>query len=111
MTHDDDVVVGVEFLVSARRNIAHRDMFCACDARGFVFPCLANIEQRKCFAALLQRLDLPGRDFEVHKCLSVEGAGPISLRGRDAASRVSTKNQTIFPEPSAGKSVPSPDDS
>src|SRR5260370_33975618 len=105
MTHDDDVVVGVEFLVSARRNIAHRDMFCACDARGFVFPCLANIEQRKCFAALLQRLDLPGRDFEVHKCLSVE-TGPAashSVAAR-AASPVSTKNHTVVPEPSAGRS-------
>src|SRR6202048_4655362 len=89
MTHDDDVVVGVEFLVSARRNIAHRDMFCAFDARGFVFPCLANIEQRKCFAALLQRLDLPGRDFEVHKCLSVETGLPPSpsvAETRQAAS-------------------------
>src|SRR5580704_11206945 len=107
MAHDDDVVVGVEFLVSARRNIAHRDMFCAFDARGFVFPCLANIEQSKCFAALLQRLDLPGRDFEVHKCLSVEtGLAPSHSVAADAASCVSTKNQTIFPERREIRAIP-----
>src|SRR5271154_7037206 len=89
MAHDHDVLVGIEFLVSPRRDVAHRNVLCSFDAGGFIFPRLANIEQHKCFSALLQRLDLTGRNFEVHRSmLSVETARPVSFgsKTRQAAS-------------------------
>jgi len=69
MAQDDDVIVGIEFLVSARRNVTHRNVLSAFDMGGFVFPRLTNIEQRKCFPALLKGLDLSGRDFEFHSLI------------------------------------------
>src|SRR5258708_3614042 len=97
MAHDDDVIVRIEFLMSARRNVAHRNVFCSFDVGGFVFPGLANIEQRKCFAILLERLDLSGRDFEVHNMiLFVEtGFAPSHAGARHGKPRL-TENQTSF---------------
>src|SRR5580658_3786881 len=99
MAHDHDVIVRVEFLVSPRRDVTHRNVLRPFDAGRLVFPGLANIEQRKCFSALPQRLDLAGRDFEVHSSilsrifslsLSVETGLAPSHWQQDAASRVST---------------------
>src|ERR1700722_12102698 len=66
MTHDHDVFVGIEFLVSPGRHIPHGNVFYAFEVGGIVFPRLANIEQRECVAALLQRFDLIRRNLEFH---------------------------------------------
>src|SRR5258708_20188947 len=107
MAHDDDVIVRIEFLMSARRNIAHRNVFCSFDVGGFVFPGLANIEQRKCFAILLKRLDLSGRDFEVHNMiLFVEtGLAPFHAGSKRATPLLYGKSiilppiSTLLPHP------------
>src|SRR5260221_4938865 len=99
MAHDDDVIVRIEFLMSARRNIAHRNVFCSFDVGGFVFPGLANIEQRKCFAILLERLDLSGRDFEVHdfRALPVEtGLAPSHAGARRGKPRLYGKSDILL---------------
>src|ERR1035437_2360677 len=71
MAHHHDVIVGIEFLLSAHRNVSHGNVLGAFDAGCFILPSLANVEQGECFAALLQRLDLAGRDFEVHSVLNM----------------------------------------
>src|SRR6266850_3683716 len=63
MAHDNDAFVRVEFLMSTRRNVTHRDVLTTLQARGIVFPWFANIKQDKTFAAFLQRLHLAGTDF------------------------------------------------
>src|SRR5258706_15668641 len=98
MAHDDDVIVRIEFLMSARRNVTHGDVFCSFDVGGFVFPGLANIEQRKCFAILLKRLDLSGRDFEVHNMiLFVEtGQAPSHAGARRGKPRLYGKSDILL---------------
>ena len=71
MAEDDNVIVGIEFLVGACGNVPHGNVLGSFEARGLVFPRLANIEQRKYFPALLQRFDLTGRDFEVHSLCKI----------------------------------------
>src|SRR2546425_3374577 len=63
MTHDDNVVVRIEFLMCPRRDVAHRDMFRAFEARSFQLPRLAHIQPGARPAPLLQRFDLAGTDF------------------------------------------------
>jgi len=70
MTHNHDVMVGIEFLVRAAGDIPHRNVFGSIDVRGFKLPRLADIEDCECFTLLLQGFDLAGRDFEVHKICS-----------------------------------------
>src|SRR6202035_1493892 len=70
MAENDDVIVGIEFLMSPSRDIAHRDVLRTFNLGCLVFPRLANIEQRKALPALPQGLDLAGRNFKVHRCLS-----------------------------------------
>src|SRR5271163_3252566 len=71
MTHDHDMFVGIEFLVSTGRHVSHRNVLYAFEVGGIVFPWLTNVEQRESVAALLQRLDLIGRNFEVHNQKSI----------------------------------------
>src|SRR5580692_198349 len=75
MAHDYDVMVRIKFLMSARRYVAHRNVFGPIEMRRFILPRLTDIEQSERFAALLQRLHLAGRDFEVHRYLFLGSSG------------------------------------
>lgn len=66
MTKHNDMLVGIKLLLSTGRHVAHRNMLRAFNLRGFVLPGLANIQKRKPLPALLERLNLRGRNFEVH---------------------------------------------
>ena len=66
MAHDDDMVVGIEFLMSARGHIAHGNVFLSLDARLLPLGRFPHIEEREGFTPLLKRFDLAGRDFEIH---------------------------------------------
>src|SRR5258708_5151689 len=99
MAHDDDVIVRIEFLMTARRNIDHRSLFCSLEVEGFVFPGLGTMEQRKCFAMLLERLVLSGRDFEVHDfgALPVEtGLAPSHAGARRGKPRLYGKSDILL---------------
>jgi hypothetical protein len=45
MTVHNDVIVGIEFLVRARWDVAHWDVRAALNASDFALPWLANVEK------------------------------------------------------------------
>jgi hypothetical protein len=70
VTHHDDVLIRVKLLMRTRRDIAHGDRFGALKPGLLVLPRFADVEQCETLAALLQRFDLAGGNFEVHKSVS-----------------------------------------
>jgi hypothetical protein len=65
MADYDDVILGIEFLICARWDVAHGNILAVGNLCLFQLPGLADIEQSEPFTLLEQRLDLSAADFEV----------------------------------------------
>src|SRR6266705_2334658 len=96
MTIDDDVILRVEFLMCAARNVPHRNQFRAFDASGVEFPGFADIEKRESFFAFRHSLHRLGINFVVHQ-LSLAAAtsrGCANVIRLAKAARIQSKNET-----------------
>jgi len=66
MADDNDVVVGIQFLVRAAGHVAHGHEFCALDARRLVLPRFADVEQRKRLSFIELSFHFVWPDFVIH---------------------------------------------
>src|SRR5689334_22321589 len=87
MAHHDDVVFRIEFLIRPRRHFAHRDVLRSGQAGFLNLPWLANVQQDKRFALLLQALHLPDADLEIQEWAPLLNTRNLPARRKHVLSR------------------------
>src|ERR1019366_1755153 len=93
MANHHNVFFGVEFLIEARRNIAHGNQFAVCNLRNLEFPGLADVKQHELSARLLPSFQFFGCDFVIQN---------------QDSSMYSTNGSSLTVQSSATKLTPDP---
>ena len=83
VAEDDEVLVGVEFLIGAGGNVAHGHGDAAGDMGGLEFPWFAHIDEAGLVIAE-KRCGVGGGDFVVEHEFSLEPAGREAYADRKA---------------------------
>jgi hypothetical protein len=66
MANDHYMILWIEFLMRARRHVAHWNQLRAIDLGSFKLPGFANIEERERLSRIELALDFFGSDFVFH---------------------------------------------
>src|ERR1017187_5512834 len=103
MANHHNAIFRIEFLVEARGNIAHRDMFTPGDVGGVELPRLTHIEQCEILTSILHGLYFSNRNLVIHRAPTMSDVTlfplplwPAMLQMRlDAFMRIGSFHQLI----------------